>query len=148
MKKTVFYRTFCAFAAVLLLACTLALPISATKESATPPEGAREWDLSEDGKTLTSGFDVYYLYTLPVGYYLDYYSYYEYANPTDTYAGVASYEKDGAFVWLTKSTPTFYATEAMAAGLIDGEASMEEVLEEITRLANPNPSININDLQL
>ena len=43
---------------------------------------------------------------------------------------------------------TFYATEAMAAGLIDGEASMEEVLEEITRLTNPNPSININDLQL
>lgn len=43
---------------------------------------------------------------------------------------------------------TFYAAEAMAAGLIDGEASMEEVLEEITRLTNPNPSININDLQL
>jgi hypothetical protein len=124
VKKTVFYRTFCAFAAVLLLACTLALPISATKESATPPEGAREWDLSEDGKTLTSGFDVYTLYTLPVGYYLDYYSYYEYANPTDTYADVVSYEKDGAFVWLKKSTPTFYATEAGAKSLdafLEGE---------------------------
>ena len=124
MKKTVLNRIFCVFAAVLLLACTLALPISATKESATPPEGAREWDLSEDGKTLTSGFDVYYLYTLPVGYYLDYHTYYEYANPTDTYAGVVSYEKDGAFVWLTKSTPTFYATEAGAKSLdafLEGE---------------------------
>ena len=124
MKKTVLNRIFCVFAAVLLLACTLALPISATKESATPPEGAREWDLSEDGKTLTSGFDVYTLYTLPVGYYLDYHTYYEYANPTDTYAGVVSYEKDGAFVWLTKSTPTFYATEAGAKSLdafLEGE---------------------------
>lgn len=43
---------------------------------------------------------------------------------------------------------TFYAAEAMAAGLIDGEASMEEVLDELKTLTNPNPSININDLQL
>lgn len=43
---------------------------------------------------------------------------------------------------------TFYAAEAMAAGLIDGEASMEEVLDELKKLTNPNPSININDLQL
>ena len=126
MKKTVLTRFFCAFAAVLLLACTLALPISATKDSAsaTPPEGSREWDLSEDGKTLTSGFDVYTLYTLPVGYYLNYHTYYEYANPTDTYAGVVSYEKDGAFVWLDRNEPTFYATEAGARALdafLEGE---------------------------
>ncbi|MBQ8212380.1 MAG: hypothetical protein IJZ80_00080, partial [Clostridia bacterium] len=126
MKKTVLNRIFCAFAAVLLLACTLALPISATKDSAsaTPPEGAREWDLSEDGKTLTGGFDVYTLYTLPVGYYLDYHTYYEYSNPTDTYAGVVSYEKDGAFVWLERNEPTFYATEAGARALdafLEGE---------------------------
>lgn len=43
---------------------------------------------------------------------------------------------------------TFYAAEAMAAGLIDGEASMEEVLDELKTLTNPNPSININELQL
>lgn len=43
---------------------------------------------------------------------------------------------------------TFYAAEAMAAGLIDGEASMEEVLDELKTLTNPNPSININNLQL
>lgn len=43
---------------------------------------------------------------------------------------------------------TFYAAEAMAAGLIDGEASMEEVLDELKTLTNPNSSININDLQL
>lgn len=43
---------------------------------------------------------------------------------------------------------TFYAADAMAAGLIDGEASLEEVLEQIDKLTNPNPSININDLQL
>lgn len=43
---------------------------------------------------------------------------------------------------------TFYAAEAMAAGLIDGEASMEEALEILDSLINPKPSININDLQL
>ncbi|MBR4089620.1 MAG: S49 family peptidase [Mogibacterium sp.] len=43
---------------------------------------------------------------------------------------------------------TFYAAEAMAAGLIDGEASMEEVLDELKTLTNPNLSININELQL
>lgn len=39
---------------------------------------------------------------------------------------------------------TYYTTEAMAAGLIDGEASLEEVLEHIESLANPKPSTNIN----
>lgn len=43
---------------------------------------------------------------------------------------------------------TFYAPEAQAAGLIDGEASLDEVLEHIDSLINPKPSININDLQL
>lgn len=43
---------------------------------------------------------------------------------------------------------TFYAAEAMAAGLIDGVATLEEVLQHIDNLINPKPSININDLQL
>lgn len=47
-----------------------------------------------------------------------------------------------------KSGETFYATDAMSAGLIDGEASLEEVLDIINKMNNPTPSININDLQL
>ena len=43
---------------------------------------------------------------------------------------------------------TFYATDALAAGLIDGESSLEETLEYIITLTTPTPSININDLQL
>lgn len=44
---------------------------------------------------------------------------------------------------------TFYATEAMAAGLIDGENSLEETVEYIHKIINnPIPSININDLDL
>ena len=44
---------------------------------------------------------------------------------------------------------TFYTAEAMAAGLIDGENSLEETVEYIQKLINnPIPSININDLDL
>ena len=43
---------------------------------------------------------------------------------------------------------TFYAADAMAAGLIDGEYTLEEAVEYIHRLINPTPSININDLEL
>lgn len=44
---------------------------------------------------------------------------------------------------------TFYTPEAMAAGLIDGENSLEETVEYIQKIINnPIPSININDLDL
>ena len=43
---------------------------------------------------------------------------------------------------------TFYSADAMAAGLIDGEASLEEVLKNIDGLINPKPSINLNKLDL
>lgn len=44
---------------------------------------------------------------------------------------------------------TFYAPEAMAAGLIDGENSFEETIDYINKLIiNSVPSININDLDL
>ena len=44
---------------------------------------------------------------------------------------------------------TFYAAEAMAAGLIDGENSLEETVEYIQKqLNNPLQNININSLDL
>lgn len=44
---------------------------------------------------------------------------------------------------------TFYTPEAMAAGLIDGENSLDETVEYIQKIINnPIPSININDLDL
>ena len=44
---------------------------------------------------------------------------------------------------------TYYTAEAMAAGLIDGEHSLEETVEYINKLTNNTiPSININELDL
>ena len=43
---------------------------------------------------------------------------------------------------------TYYATEALPIGLIDGEYSMEETVEYIQKLIKPSSSININELEL
>lgn len=43
---------------------------------------------------------------------------------------------------------TYYATEALPIGLIDGEYSMEETVEYIQKLIKPSSSININELAL
>ena len=135
MKKRNNFRVFYAMLAVLLLICTSVLPISATKDSATPPEGAREWELSDDGKTLMSGFDVYYLYTLPIGYYLDYHTFYAYSNSTNTYAIVESYARDGGLVWtVSHNEMNLYATKDAAKALdafLEGEVGKYRLKDSV-----------------
>ena len=126
MKNKIYFRICSFLLAMLCILLTAVLPAAATKDSAEAPEGAREWELSSDGKTLTSDFEIYYLYVLPVGYYLDYHTYYGYANSTNMYSRVASYARDGGFVWIEKNSPTLYATKDAAKDLdafLEGEAS-------------------------
>ncbi len=107
--------------ALLLFAC--ALPCFAASEKT---EEWLEWELSDDERTLTSGFDVYEYVPLPMGYFIDPDTVYVYENRASFYS-VYSYKEQGELTWLAPNgheNGTLYADSLAANGLmafLDGE---------------------------
>ena len=103
-------------ALLFTLSLALMLSVFAISASAEDGYGMREWELSDDGSTLTSDGEVFTRYELPAGYFLDYRSEYMYASSVESDFGNILYpfspKKDSGIVWLTDyNVMHMYVTE-------------------------------------
>ncbi len=146
MKNTTRFLRLLTLVCTVLLLFACALPCFAATEKT---EEWVEWELSDDGSRLTSGFDVYEYVPLPMGYFIDPDTVYVYENQANIYS-VYSYKEQGDLTWLARGgydNGTLYANSLAANGLeafLDGEEIGSYRLFEDYNMAH---TIDQNEMQ-
>ncbi len=128
-KNNFMKKLLCAIMFTVIIASSLTIFASAGEKPAKYDEPI-EWDLSENGKTLTASTGmVYYKYELGIDAEMHPWSIYYFDGTVRVNSGlvasVNSYDRYGEIVWLQTGEPIIYATEAgkqILDGFADGTA--------------------------